>query len=384
MTNIGVAVVGAGFIGPVHVEGLRRAGLKVTGILGVDDAESRSAAATLGLPRAYGGFDEVLADDSVRSVHLATPNRLHFPMAKRALEAGKHVLCEKPLAMNSTESAELVALAESTGLAAAVNYNLRYYPLCLEARDRMAKGELGDVYSVCGSYVQDWLFYDTDYNWRVLAEEGGELRAVADIGTHWLDLVRSITGLEVESLCADLHTVHPIRKRPKGEVQTFTGKSAPVETEPVNITTEDQACILMRFVGGARGCLWVSQVTAGRKNLLRYELAGSKCALEWKSEQPNELWIGRRNGPNEQLIRDPGLIGDLARSAISYPGGHNEGFPDTFKQCFRSFYRYIEAGDFSAPPTYPTFADGHQEILLCEAILKSNRENRWVKPGGDD
>ena len=383
MSGIGVAVVGAGFIGPVHIEGLRRLGIRITGILGVDATESESAAKALGLPRAYQDFNEVLHDPEVSSVHLAVPNRLHYAMARQALEARKHVLCEKPLAMNSSESAELVRLAKTSGRAAGVNYNIRYYPLCLEAASRVRQGQVGEVHSVCGSYVQDWLFYPSDYNWRVLAEEGGELRAIADIGTHWLDLMHAITGLEVEALCADLKTVHQVRQRPKGEVQTFKGKGekAP-ETEPVPISTEDYGCVLLRFRGGARGCLWVSQVTAGRKNCLRYELAGSKCALSWSSEQPNELWIGHREKANENLIRDPALLGDESRPFANYPGGHNEGFPDPFKQCFRSFYDYIAEGDFSAPARFPTFADGHREVVLCEVILRSQRENRWVEVKG--
>lgn len=382
MRNIGVAMVGAGFIGPVHVEALKRLGVPVRGILGVSEEESARAAETLGLPRAYGSFDEVLADDGVQAVHLATPNRLHYPMARKALLSGKHVLCEKPLAMDSRESAELVSLARQTGLAAAVNYNIRYYPLSLQAREMVRAGEVGDVFSVCGSYAQDWLLYPTDYNWRVLAEEGGELRAVADIGTHWLDLVQAVTGLEVEAVCADLNTVHPVRLRPKGEVETFQAKlKQEQETEPVPIRTEDYGCVMIRFAGGARGSLWVSQVTAGRKNCLRYEIAGSKCALAWESERPNELWIGRRERANEVLLRDPALVAGSVRPFVAFPGGHNEGFPDTFKQCFRAFYEYIAAGNFDAPATFPTFADGHREILLCEAILKSAQEGRWVEVG---
>jgi len=384
MVGIRAAVVGAGFIGPVHVEGLRRAGVEVAGILGVSSEESQRAAESLGLPKAYGDFEEILTDKGVQVVHIAAPNRLHYPMARAALNAGKHVLCEKPLAMDSRESAELVRLAGHGGLVAGVNYNIRYYPLNIEAADMMRRGDLGRVYSVCGSYVQDWLFHPTDYNWRVLAEEGGELRAVADIGTHWLDLVRAITGLEVEAVCADLSTVHPVRQRPLGEVETFKGKQPKtrVRTEPVDIATEDSGCILLRFAGGARGCLWVSQVTAGRKNCLRYEIAGSERALSWCSEQPNEMWIGHRDRPNESLIRDPALVSDRARQFIHYPGGHNEGFPDTFKQCFLAFYDYIRAGDLSSQATFPTFADGHREILLCEAVLESHRQGKWVHVKG--
>jgi predicted dehydrogenase len=383
MYDLGAAVIGAGFIGPVHVEALKRAGVRVVGVLGVDEAESKRAAAAQGLPKAYRSYEEVLADKEVQSVHIATPNRLHYPMAKAALQAGKHVLCEKPLATTSKESAELVALASTVPLAAGVNYNIRFYPLCQEAAERRRRGELGDILHVCGSYVQDWLFYDTDYNWRVLAEEGGELRAVSDIGTHWLDLVHFITGLEVEAVCADLRTIHPVRKRPKGEVETFSGKVKEQRaTESVPITTDDYGCVMVHFKGGARGVLWVSQVTAGRKNCLRFEIAASKAALAWESERPSEMWIGHRNSANELLLRDPGLVSDAARSTISFPGGHNEGFPDTFKQGFRAFYDAIASGRPKVEPRYATFEDGHREIVLCEAILKSDRERRWVEPGG--
>jgi len=264
-------------------------------------------------------------------------------------------------------------------LHAGVCYNIRFYPLNLEARDRVRRGEVGTVYSVVGRYVQDWLLYDTDYNWRVLADQGGALRAVSDIGTHWMDLVCSIIGLDVEAVFADLKTVHPLRKRPKGEVETFSGKTtAHQDLEEVPIETEDCGCVMLRFQGGARGVLWVSQVTAGRKNCLRYEIAGSQCALAWNSEQPNELWIGHRDRPNESLTRDPALVAEGPRGFIDYPGGHNEGFPDTFKQCFRAFYNAIAAGDATATPQYPTFEEGHREIVLCDAILQSHRTQQWV------
>lgn len=377
----GSAVVGTGFIGPVHVEALRRLGRQVVGLLGSSPQKSQAAAAALGVPRGYDSFEQLLADPAVGVVHLASPNRLHFEQCKQALEAGKHVICEKPLAMTAKETAELVALAERSPVVTAVCYNVRFYPLCLEARQRIISGQLGPIHHVTGSYVQDWLLYDTDFNWRVLAEEGGALRAVADIGTHWLDLAQAITGLEVEQVCADLHTFLPVRRRPKGSVETFQSKlTSAGQTEPVNITTEDYGAVLLRFRGGATGCLTVSQVTAGRKNCVRYEIAGARAALAWNSEQPNELWLGHRDQANELLVRDPALLDPAVRRFANYPGGHNEGFPDTFKQLFRAVYEYIEAGDWRAPRPFPTFHDGHREILLCEAILRSHREHRWVDP----
>jgi predicted dehydrogenase len=378
--RLSAVVVGTGFIGPVHVEGLRRAGVHVAGIVGSSPEKSQLAAEQLGLPQGYATLDDVLADPTVDSVHLATPNRLHFAQAAAVLRAGKHVLCEKPLAMTSSETADLVRIAAESARAAGVAYNIRFYPLCHEAAARVADGSLGKILHVTGSYVQDWLLYDSDFNWRVLAEDGGNLRAVADIGTHWLDLVQFIVGRKVSAVCADLRTVHATRQRPGGGVETFSGKgSAPRKTEPIAVSTDDCGCVMLRFDNGANGCLWVSQTTAGRKNCLRYEIAGSQQSFAWNSEVPNELWIGYRDRPNEMLIRDPALMSASARAIASYPGGHNEGFPDTFKQLFRSFYGYVAAGDFTAPPPFPTFADGHREVLLCEAVLRSAREGRWVE-----
>ncbi|TWU33027.1 Gfo/Idh/MocA family protein [Novipirellula artificiosorum] len=373
------AVIGTGFIGPIHVEALRRIGVPVVGILDATVEQSEMAATQLGIPRVYKDLNELLDDDEIDSVHIATPNRFHFEHASACLKAGKHTLCEKPLAMNSDESAKLVALAESAGVCAGVNYNLRYYPLCVESADRVRKGRVGALHHVSGGYVQDWLFKETDFNWRVLASEGGELRAVADIGTHWLDLIQFITGQEIVSVCADLHTVFPTRQRPIGATETFSGKQiTPDNTESVAIDTEDAGNVMLRFENGARGVMTVSQVTAGRKNCLRFELAGSKQALAFNSESPNELWIGHRDEPNEVLIRDPALMSTPASNVTSYPGGHNEGFPDAFKQIFLDFYGQILLGEDAGEATFPSFADGHREIVLCEAILESHRKQAWV------
>ena len=381
MSNLRAAVIGTGFIGPVHVEALGRAGIAVAGILGSNEEKSERARAQLGLPRGYGSLDELLADDNVDVVHVTSPNQHHFSQVSACLRAGKHVLCEKPLAMNAEESSELVNLARKHAVAAGVNYNIRYYPLCVEAAARVSEGVVGELFHVSGGYVQDWLFHETDFNWRVLKEYGGELRAVGDIGTHWLDLLQFIVGKKVESVCADLSTVYPVRRRPLGGVETFSGKvTEAAASESVTVDTEDYASVLLRFSGGMSGVMTVSQVTAGRKNCLRFELAGSNESLAWNSESPNELWIGRRDQPNQSLIRDPALVGDRARAAITYPGGHNEGFADTFKQLFVDFYDSIETQRFDQP-SFPSFEDGHHELLVCEAILASHRQRGWVAVG---
>src|SRR5262245_38920694 len=384
MRTLGVAVAGTGFIGPVHVEAVRRLGHRVVGILGSTPEKGRAAAGALCIPTAYASFAALLADPAVEVVHIATPNRLHFEQCKAALAAGKHVICEKPLAMTSAETAELVRLAAARPeLVTAVNYNVRFYPLCLEARARVRIGDIGDVFHITGSYLQDWLLDPTDFNWRVVPEDGGELRAVADIGTHWLDLVTFITGLEVEAVCADLRTVHPVRQKPAGGSETFTLAGGREQGgESVAVTTEDYGSILVRFRGGARGCFTVSQVTAGRKNCLRFDIAGAKSALAWNSEEPNTLHIGHRNRANEALTRDPALLSPAVRPFANYPGGHAEGFPDTFKQLYRVVYDAILASGGREPSVsnaiIPTFADGHREVLVGEAVLRSHQEQRWV------
>lgn len=379
----GVAIIGTGFMGWVHAEALRRCNLPIVGILGSTPEKSQEAAKDLHIERGYQDLPQLLVDEKVTSVHIGTPNHLHFQLVKACLEAGKHVLCEKPLAMNSKESAALVELSAAyPELAAGVNYNIRCYPLCIEAREMITAGDLGEVLHITGSYTQDWLSKPTDYNWRVLADEGGQLRAVADIGTHWFDLMMTLTGLEVEAVCADLKTVFDVRRRPVGEVETFSEDSVEErQSQDVDILTEDYGAILLKFKGGARGSVFVSQVMPGRKNCLQFEIAGTQSTLSWNSEQGNELWIGHRKKPNQRLIRDPALLSPAAAAVASYPGGHNEGYADSFKQCFRAFYGYIAANDWRASPSYATFSDGHREVMLCEAILASHQKQSWVSVG---
>jgi predicted dehydrogenase len=365
-------------MGPTHTEALRRLNIPVVGILGSSPEKSQRAAQALGLARAYGSFDEILDDGNVSVVHITTPNRLHFETVRAAMLVGKHVLCEKPLTMTSHESVQLLEVERQTGVVAGVNYNIRFYPLNLEARERVRRGDIGDVFTIHGGYIQDWLLYPSDYNWRVLASEGGAVRAIGDIGTHWMDLVQFITGLEIEAVMADLHTVHRVRRKPQGEVETFKGKMEQQATSEVLIDTEDAGSVLLRFAGGARGVLHVSQVNAGRKNRLHWEIAGSEGALAWDGEHPNELWLGSRTQPNSLLIKDPGMLSETARTYAGYPGGHAEGYPDSFKMLYKAFYGYLEAGDYAAARPFPSFAEGHREMLLCEAIHRSHLEERWA------
>jgi predicted dehydrogenase len=377
--TIGVGIAGTGFIGPAHLEALRRNNILVSGLAEQSAELAVQKAKELGIPKAYPSFEAMLADPAIDVVHLATPNYLHFPYAKAALLAGKHVVCEKPLAMNSVESDELVKIAAETGLVNAINFNIRYYPLAHQARAMVQNGELGDVFILQGSYTQDWLLLQTDWNWRLEPGLGGTLRAVGDIGSHWLDLVTFISGLKIKEVYADFKTFYPIRKKPKKAIETFTGKLLTAEDyvdQP--ITTEDYATVLLHYENGAHGVVTVSQVSAGRKNRLFYEINGSKASLAWDSERPNEMWIGRRDGPNQILMKDPSLLAPEARAIVSYPGGHNEGFPDTFKQIQKKIYDYILAGDFTAKPDFPTFADGHYEMQLCDAIARSAKEGAWV------
>ena len=380
MQKIKVAVAGLGFIGPAHIEALRRLpNVEVVAVGDVNADYAREKANQLGVAASYGDFDKLLQHEGVQCVHICTPNFLHYEMAKAALEAGKHVVVEKPLATTSQEGEALVELAQEKGVVNAIHFNLRYYPLVRQMRAMREQGEIGDIYSVIGTYLQDWLFYDTDYNWRLEPEQSGDSRAIADIGSHLLDLVEYISGQRITEVLADFSTVHAQRKKPLKPVETYSGMTLkPEDYEDVPINTEDHANVLLRFENGNKGVATVSQVSAGRKNQLKLEISGSKETVAWNSEQPNEIWIGKRDTANGLLLRDPGLVHDAARSTITFPGGHNEGFPDTSKQMFKEVYAAVEAGKQSTN-TYATFADGLRELVLCEKIIESDKQQGWVK-----
>lgn len=383
MRKIKVGVIGTGFIGPAHIEAMRRLGfIDIVALADINEDVARHKAEMLNIPISYGDYKKLLAQPEIEVVHICTPNNLHFSMTKEAMEAGKHVVCEKPLSMDSKQAAELVKIAKEKNLANAVHFNLRFYPLIQQIREMIKNGDLGTIFAVNGSYQQDWLFYETDYNWRLEPKFSGDSRAVADIGSHWFDAIEFITGIRVERVCADFATFHPVRKKPLKPVETYSGKMlTPEDYEDVKINTEDYATILLNFDNGAHGSLTVNQVAAGRKNRLFFEIYGSKAAVQFNSETPNELWIGRRDRSNELLIRDPSLMYPASREIITFPGGHNEGFPDTSKQLFGKFYRYIAEEGYKNGKEiqFPTFEAGLRELVICEGVVDSAKKEKWIK-----
>lgn len=351
------AIVGTGLMARTHAEALARIGVPVSGVVG-----SRS----VDFATTYLSFEDMLSDPRVSTVHICSPNNMHFSQALACLGARKHVVCEKPLATTSAEAHQLSATAKHLGLVNAVCFISRFYPLCQDAASRVISGSIGSVRLVTGNYLQDWLAKDTDWNWRLNPSVGGALRAVADIGSHWLDLLSYVTGQRVESVMADLTTVLPVRRRPAGAVETFATTAG--ATAPVQVATEDVAGVLLRFDGGARGVLTLSQVSPGRKNHLSFEVSGAEASLAWGSENPEQLWIGQRDGPNQIELRSRG----------DYPAGHAQGYPDAFKALFRAVYTAIGSGKVAAAPDYPTFDDGLEQVLVGEAIAESARLEQWA------
>jgi predicted dehydrogenase len=366
MRRLRAAIFGTGFMGRVHTEALRRLGnVEVAAVAASHQAAADRFASAQSIPRATADWRATLADPEIDAVHICTPNALHYPMARAALEAGKHVVCEKPLTTTAAEARELLALAENKKLSHCTNHNLRFYPVVQQIRSMIAAGELGEILVVNGTYFQDWLFHSTDWNWRADVDANGALRVMGDIGSHWMDMIQHLTGLKITALCADLQTFHRTRRRPDGA--------------DVPVNTEDFGAVLLRMGERARGSFAVCQMAAGRKNRFQLEIYGTKCGAAWNQERPDELWIGRRDRPNQILLKDPSLLDARAATFADLPGGHSEGYDDTFKQMFRRFYAHVADG--SVPVEYPTFADGAQGMELLEKVLESSRTRAWVDRG---
>ena len=379
MKKVTTAIIGTGFMGRVHIEGIRRLGhVDVVAVAGSSDASAKKFAAEMGVERSTGDYKTLLADPSIDAVHVLTPNSLHFPMSMAALDAGKAVLCEKPLTVTSAEAKKMVALAAKKNLPNAVCHNLRYYPVVQHVRRIIESGELGEILHVQGTYSQDWLLYETDFNWRIEADRNGELRAMGDIGSHWMDMIQHLTALPITSVCADLATFHKTRKKPKVAVQTFAGKKLkPSDYEDVAITTDDWGAVMLHLGDRARGAFTVSQVAAGCKNKFAFEIYGTKAGVQWNQEEPDRLWIGHRNTPNQLIVKDGSLLHPKAAPYAELPGGHSEGYDDSHKALYKRFYQKV--ADPSVPVEYPTFEDGLRGMILLEKVAESAKKQKWVK-----
>jgi len=376
--RVKTAILGTGFIGRVHLEAVCRLGfIEVSALATADLGQANRLAQEYGVEKVETDYRRILDDPSIQVVHICTPTALHRQMVRDALDAGKHVLSEKPLATSVADAGQLVELAKKKGVRNCTNYNLRYYPLVQHMRRLREEGELGEILVVQGTYSQDYLLFDTDWNWRLDSTQSGPSCAMADIGSHWCDMTEYIAGLRISGLCADLNTFHRTRKRPKGWIETFSGKTAPpVEYEEFPVDTEDFGAVLLRIGDRARGNFTAGQVLAGRKNRLNIEVFGTKASVAWDQERPEELWIGNRNSNNQILLKDPSLLESRARPFADLPAGHAEGYDDTFKNVFRRFYHSVE--DPSIEPDYPQFIDGLRQLTIIEAELASNKKHGWV------
>ncbi len=379
MRKIKTAVIGAGFMGKVHTEGIRRLGnVEVAGVAAISKEEAENFGRAMGVERTTADYKELLADPEIEAVHVCTPNALHAPVSKEAMEAGKAVLCEKPLALSAAEAREMVEMARAKDIVNCVNHNLRYYPVLQHVREMIAAGELGEILIAQGTYSQDWLLYDTDYNWRLDSKDNGPMRVVADVGSHWMDLCQHLTGLKITSLCCDMQTFHKTRKKPKVAIETFSGKTlTPDEYDEVEIDTEDFGSVLIQLGDRARGAYTVSQMSAGCKNRFQMEIFGTKAGIIWNQEAPDQLWIGHRNEPNKMILKDPALLMGKAASFADLPGGHSEGYDDTHKQVYKRFYARV--ADPSLEIDHPTFEDGLWGMELLEVCMESNKSRSWIK-----
>ena len=371
-----MGLVGPGFVGVHHIDAVRRLGfVDVVAIAASTEKSARAKADALGVPKAHGSYEQLIADPDVHVVHNTTPNFLHVPVIKAALARRKHVVSDKPLAMTANDARDLWRAAEQAGVVHAVTFNYRGNPLVQQAREMIAAGDVGPVHFIHGGYLQDWLIEATDFSWRLEPEKGGASSAVADIGSHWCDLVQHVAGQRIVEVLADLTTVIGTRMKPSGSVEAFA-KGAGDRREPFTMQSEDLATLLVRFDGGAKGAVNVGQVCAGHKNDLWFEINGARASLGWRQERQNELWIGRRESASGILPKDPSLLMPGARKYAHLPGGHQEAWADAFCNVMRDIYAFIADGRTMSelrPPAFATFEDGYHAACIVDAVLESHR-----------
>ena len=364
-----MGLIGPGFIAPHHIDAVRRLGfVDVVAIAGSSSASAAKKAKLFGVDGSYGRYQELIADPDITVIHNTTPSYLHFPISMAVIEAGKHIISDKPLAISAREGARLRDAANAAGVVNAVTFNYRGNPLVQQARLMTAGDAIGKVFFIHGHYLQDWMTDPTTYSWRSDPAQGGPSSALADIGSHWCDLAQYLTGKRITEVLADLTTVVKTRYSGGASAEAFSHNGTGQGTS-VEITGEDLASVLVRFDDGAKGCLSVGQVLPGHKNGLQIELNGRKASLRWNQEQQNELWIGRHNQPNSVMAKDPSLMLPEAAKYAHLPGGHQESWADAFRNVIGDIYQWIRTGE--KPASVCTFADAQRTCIIVEAMLKS-------------
>ncbi|HCR32498.1 MAG TPA: oxidoreductase [Stenotrophomonas sp.] len=371
MPKLGIAIIGTGMIAAVHRRAALLAGAEVRGVAASSSQRANEVAQAWSVPRAYRDIDEVVADPQVQVVHVCTPNHLHRPMAQAALEAGKHVICEKPLATTLDDAQALASLAASSGLVATVPFVYRYHPVVREARARIAAGDLGPLHLIHGSYLQDWLLDPASNNWRVDPVLGGTSRVFADIGSHWCDLVEWVSGERFTEVSAAFATV--IAERSAEGAQSFSTPAAGGATQAVS--SEDVAMAMFRTGAGTLASLTVSQVSAGRHNRLWFEIDGTKASVAFNQEDPERLWIGRPDQREETFVRGPGAGSAEQRRLSTLPPGHAQGYAQCFEAFVADTYRAI---DGETPQGLPTFEDGLRSARIVDRVIASARSHAWA------
>ena len=378
MKTFKAGVVGTGFIGVAHVEALRRLGN--VEVLAITDSQSPEIKAkTMNIPNSFTNYKKMIDTLDLDAVHICTPNNTHHEIAMYAMKKGINVICEKPMTKTLDEAKDMYEYSKKHNIVNAVNFHNRFNPMVHQLKRMVAHGDLGEIFSIHGAYIQDWLLLDTDFNWRINSKESGKTRAVADIGSHWIDTIEYVTNLKVTEVFAEFLTYHKTRKKILNPVETFsTINLADSKYDEVKIDTEDIAMIMLRFDNGAIGNAFISQMFSGRKNKISIFIGGSKQSAEWDSERLNELIIGERDSYNKLFDKDPAILNPETQSIVNYPGGHVEGFPDTFKQCFKQVYNSIETNNNNLND-FATFKDGYRQMLLEEKIFESAHNKKWIK-----
>ena len=377
MKKIRVGIVGSGFIGVVHVETLRRLGnIEVVALTDSNDAKAK--ADQMSIPYAFDNYKKMLDEVELDAIHICTPNFTHYEIAMAAMEKGIHVLCEKPMAFTVDEALKMNEKAKEKEIVHGINFHNRFYPVINHLKYAIKENELGEIFSIHGGYIQDWLLHQTDYSWRLLSKESGKTRAVADIGSHWIDIVEFVTGLKAVEVFAEFKIVYEERLKPLKPIETFSkSKLSMDDYEKVPMDTEDVACIMIRFDNGAIGNATIHQMFAGKKNKITLFIAGKNKSFEWDSDNSNNAVLGERDTWNHVITKDASLLHPSSSSLSSYPGGHVEGFADAFKHGFKAFYDQVS--NPTLVTDYANFETGVRIMNICDKLYESAQTHTWVK-----